>query len=163
MWQNDFWLFATAWQAEWVIPVAGVAAAAVALGVGRSFVRGRRRAQENSAKNRSTDPFFQGSVTEQRVALRRKGNCVGVQIRAAPGEGPEHSGWVADRSVGGLCLQTESPLEPDTTWQIRPRNAPEGTPWVDVEVRSCAMEGGTWKVGCKFIKTPTWNILMLFG
>jgi hypothetical protein len=165
MWQHHFWVFAVAWQAEWIVPAVGVAMAAVALGVGRSFVRGRHRpkGEEATAKNRLADPYFHGSLTEQRVAARRSGNAVSIQVRDPEGKGPEQQGWVVDRSVGGLSLELENALEPGTTWQVRPRNAPTGTPWVTVEARSCVMEGGTWKIGCKFDKTPTWNILMLFG
>jgi hypothetical protein len=165
MWQHDFWILAAAWPVEWVVPAAGVTAAVVALSVGRSVVNSRRRRQENaaSAKNLLADPYFHGSLNEQRIAARRSGNAVGIQIRDPEGKGPEEPGWVVDRSVGGICLQVDSPLDPGTTWQVRPRNAPTGTPWVAVEVRSCVMEGGAWKIGCKFDKTPTWNVLMLFG
>jgi hypothetical protein len=162
----EFWVFAVAWQTEWVIPAAGVATAVVALGVGRSIVRGRRRSQQTddvATKNLLTDPYFHGSLTEQREAARRAGNSVGIQVRDPEEKGPEQSGWVVDRSVGGICLQLDNPLEVGTVWQIRPRNAPTGTPWVTVEVRNCVMECGAWKIGCKFEKTPTWNVLMLFG
>jgi hypothetical protein len=181
MWQHDSWVWAVAWQLEWAIPAAGVAAAAVAFSVGRSLVRGRRRQRAGStseerqqtgnaagvqvcdAQGQEKDPYSFGSATEQRGAVRRSGNAVGVQVRNPEDKGPEQPGWVVDRSVGGLCLQMDSPLKPGTTWQVRPRNAPSGAPWVAVLVRNCAEEGDTWKIGCQFVKTPTWNIRMLFG
>jgi hypothetical protein len=153
------------WYLEWVIPTAGVAAAAVAFAVGRSLVRVRPRQQPAAERstNPRTDPYVEGGQTEQRAALRRTGHAIGVQIRDPKGQGAEQSGWVVDRSVGGLCLQLDSPLEIGAALLVRPRNAPPGAPWVAIEVRSCLMEGGMWKIGCKFDKTPTWNILMLFG
>jgi hypothetical protein len=109
------------------------------------------------------DPYALGSLSEQRLAPRRTGNAIGLLLRDPEGKGPERSGWVLDRSVGGLSIQLDGALEPGTVWQVRPRKAPEGTPWIKVEVRSCVMEDGAWKIGCQFEKTPTWNVLMLFG
>jgi hypothetical protein len=162
MWQLDWTQFAIAWQSEWSIPAAGVAAAVLAFGIGGMLFRSTVRRRSMADKNLHAAPIFQGSPPEHRAALRRSGNSVGILLQS-PNGGPEQTGWVVDRSVGGLCLHLSSPLEVGTTCSVKPSNAPSNLPWVPVEVRTCNLEGGTWKVGCQFLKTPTWNIMMLFG
>jgi hypothetical protein len=36
-------------------------------------------------------------------------------------------------------------------------------PWIPIEIRSCRADGNEWEVGCRFLKPPPWNDLMLFG
>ena len=44
-----------------------------------------------------------------------------------------------------------------------PAHAPPMTPWTEVEVRSCRQKKDGYEVGCQFVKTPPWSILLLFG
>ena len=37
------------------------------------------------------------------------------------------------------------------------------TPWVDVEVRMCRALKDGYELGCQFVKTPNWSILLMFG
>ena len=46
---------------------------------------------------------------------------------------------------------------------VRPRTAGTTVPWVQVEVRSLRQDAGFWEVGCEFVQTPPWNVLLLFG
>ena len=71
--------------------------------------------------------------------------------------------WVIDRSVGGLCLDSHTAYKEGTQLFLLPANAPETTPWVDVEVRSCRPSKDGYELGCRFVKTPPWAILLLFG
>ncbi len=46
---------------------------------------------------------------------------------------------------------------------VRAANSSRGTPWIQIEVRSCRETGEDWELGCQFVKTPSWNVLLLFG
>jgi hypothetical protein len=72
-------------------------------------------------------------------------------------------GWVLDRSMGGMCLQTSVEFNPGTQLAVLPVNAPTMTPWVDIEVRTCREIKDGFELGCQFIKTPNWSILLMFG
>jgi hypothetical protein len=72
-------------------------------------------------------------------------------------------GWVVDRSTGGLKLCFEGPLAGGTVLNVRLWNAGGVAPWVQVVVRYCYQENDHWKVGCQFVKTPPWSVLLMFG
>jgi hypothetical protein len=128
----------------------------------------RRRARasadtaDGSAAAGEVDVFVHGSRSERRLAPRRRGNTVEVLVTDQSGQ-PPLSGWIVDRSVGGLGLLMEKPFKEGVQIGVRPRNASEATPWTSVEVRSCRARDGEWEVGCRFVRTPPWNVMMLFG
>ena len=66
-------------------------------------------------------------------------------------------------SVGGLCLLVEKALPEGTMWRVRACSAPDSTPWAEVEIKTCRPEKGDWEVGCRFVQTPTWAVLLHFG
>ncbi len=72
-------------------------------------------------------------------------------------------GWVLDRSMGGIGIQSAKQIEPGTLLAVLPVNAPEMTPWVDIEVRTCRENSGGYELGCQFIRTPNWSVLLMFG
>jgi hypothetical protein len=116
-----------------------------------------------AAPEPSIDPFVEGVFGEKRAALRRQGNPVAVLISDAKAAATPYYGWVLDRSVGGLLLSVETAVAVGTVMSVRPTNAPETAPWVQVEVKHCQEEGRTWRLGCQFLKTPSWGVLLLFG
>jgi hypothetical protein len=143
----------------------GIAAAGVALLCGR-LLAGRRRRLEPQVKpeREQRDPFVYGSATEKRSALRRRGNPVKVELSDAEATQEPTEAWVVDRSVGGLCLQVDKgPVPVGTILSVRVSGASRGVPWTQVEVRSCREEGKVWELGCQFLKTPAWSVLLLFG
>jgi hypothetical protein len=109
------------------------------------------------------DPFVQGSATEQRRAHRRGGNPVEVLLAAEQETTPAWRGWVVDRSVGGLCLCVPQEFDQGTCLRAMPVNAPEFTPWTELEVRSCRSSTEGYEIGCQFLRQPTWSVLLLFG
>jgi hypothetical protein len=109
------------------------------------------------------DPFVQGSASEQRGAHRRTGNPVEVHIRLPKAEQPQLHGYVMDRSTGGLCLRVDQPVQPGTMLHVRPVNAPPITPWVEIEVKSSRQTQDGWELGCQFLRTPPWALLLMFG
>lgn len=110
------------------------------------------------------DPFVHGGTTDRRHALRRGGNPIAVIITDAEGQGEPLRGYVLDRSTGGLCLAVPEPVEEGSVISVKTTNAPQTTPWIQVEVRNCRpISDSEWELGCKFEKTPPWGILLLFG
>jgi hypothetical protein len=114
-------------------------------------------------KDPEYDPFMQGSASEQRKAYRRGGNPVQVLIRRPESALEPVRGLVLNRSTGGLCLSVEGMVAEGTILEVRPGNAPPITPWVEVEVRTCRRTQDGWEVGCQFVRTPPWALLLMFG
>jgi hypothetical protein len=151
------------WQ-TWAIPVAGLCAAWLTLFAGRFFLaRWRAGRAEQTAGGPVHDPFDHGSVTERRAAPRREGSHVEVLVRGAEAAQEPVRAWVIDRSMGGVCLLLNEEAAPGTVLSVMPRRAPPGTPWVHAEVRSCKREKDGYEVGCRFVRTPPWAVLLLFG
>lgn len=149
----------------WAVPAIGLVAAGLTFAVG-VVVAGRRRVpppRPKVAAPAEPDPFVEGSKSERRLAVRRQGSLVAVLVADADGKGTPAEGLVADRSVGGLCLQLPAAVAPGTLLSVRPRSAPPIVPWTQVEVRSCRQEGAAWEAGCQFVRTPPWSILIQFG
>jgi hypothetical protein len=154
----------------WAIPVIGVLVASLAFLVGRRWLAAPTApAAENPVEGPATplltmtSALAKPSRPERRSAPRRKaGNRVEVYLTDDSRETPL-MGWVVDRSVGGLRLNVEGPLSEGTILNVRPRKAPQTAPWLAVEIRSCRPEGSAWEVGCRFLKPPQWNDLLLFG
>ena len=114
-------------------------------------------------KKAEYDPFAQGSPTEQRKAFRRTGNPVDVHYALPDNKKQTNLGWVFDRSVGGLGLVTAENFASGTVLAVRPVRSGEATPWVEVTVRSSRPADGGFELGCQFVKTPPWSVLLLFG
>jgi hypothetical protein len=147
----------------------GLTCACAALVLGNRALAKRRRAKpppppaEKPTPEGQHDPFVQGSACERRSALRRSGRTVRVLLSDGDYRDEPFEGWVIDRSVGGLCLCANEVVQPGVRLKVMPENAPPETPWVEVEVRSVREEDGQQEIGCKFVKTPPWGILLLFG
>jgi|ERR1051326_1865819 hypothetical protein len=152
---------------ELVVPIAiGVSVSGLALAVGRVFLGKRRRAASRSggeATAENFDPFVEGSKSERRSSVRRRGNPVAILIGDDKGERELGRGWVVDRSMGGLCLSCDIPLESAQVVTVKPVSAPGSVFWTQVEVRSCRHADDAYEVGCRFVKTPSWNQLLYFG
>jgi hypothetical protein len=154
---------------EWLFALgAGLACTGLALVVGRAVLARRSSApvadnhEANPADNH--DPFEQGSLKEQRKAYRRsQGGAIEVLLSDAASRAQPRHGWVVDRSVGGLRLAVLSPLAEGAVVTVRPATAPPSVPWVEVEIKSCQVTKNGWEVGCQFVKTPPWAVLLLFG
>jgi len=147
----------------WAILAAGLAAALLTLWTGRFVLAQWRRRVRPTADAPEYDPFEQGSVSERRAASRRKGNPVEVLITDADAALEPVRGWVINRSIGGLCLLMSEELAPGTLLSVKPRQGPFGTPWVQAEVRCCNKDRSGYQVGCEFLRTPPWAVLLLFG
>lgn len=110
-----------------------------------------------------SDPFVQGRYQERRGAARRGGNPVAVLISDEEAEAEPIRGFVLDRSTGGLCIAVDAEIETGTILSVRTANAPQTTPWVQVEVKNCRRNGREFEIGCQWLRTPPWSVLLLFG
>jgi hypothetical protein len=151
----------------WTIPVIGLLVASLAFLVGRRWLVPRpppapAKVVEEVASTLVTAKRTSKSQPDRRAVPRRKGNCVEVFL-TDDSKGPPILGWVVDRSMGGLCLIVEKPLKEGSILNVRPRQAPQTAPWTAIEIRSCRPENVEWEVGCRFLKPPHWNDLLLFG
>jgi len=107
-------------------------------------------------------PDSESPELDRREAPRRR-KQVKVLVTDAEGRGEPATAWVIDRSVGGLCLSVSQETAPGTMLGVRPAGAPQEVPWVAVEVKSCRPVENTWELGCQFLRTPSYGVLMLFG
>jgi hypothetical protein len=150
----------------WAIPIIGALVASLAFLAGRRWLVPRPAVAtpppEEPTNLVTAQLGKQKSTPDRRSSPRRKGNRVEVflteDLKRAPIEA-----WVVDRSLGGLCLIVDKQLAEGSVWQVRPRQAPQTAPWLAIEIRSCRAEGGEWEIGCRFVKPPQWNDLLLFG
>jgi len=143
---------------------------AIGMGVGlcavtvSKLVFERKKPRRRKPEQAVPDPFTAGSHSEQRKSYRRQGNPTGVFIALPDQKDKPMEGWVLDRSMGGICLQANSEFAPDTQLAVLPMNAPTMTPWVDIQVKTCRpLDDEGYELGCQFIKTPAWSILLMFG
>jgi hypothetical protein len=154
----------------------GAVAAALVFVIGRFFMVGRQVGAEIEEDSYNLNPrpeldeqeeqgdvFTHGSTMDRRQALRRGGNPVAVLLTDEDAEAEPIRAYVLDRSTGGLCLAVPEAIDAGTILSVRATNAPPTTPWVQLEVRNCRAVGNEFELGCKFVKTPPWSILLLFG
>jgi hypothetical protein len=64
--------------------------------------------------------------------------------------------------MGGLGLESDVHLKLGTIVGLRPSRTGQHSPWVQVEIMTCDGEGNTWRVGCRFVRTPPWSVMLLF-
>lgn len=121
------------------------------------------QAPPTAGSNPGTGTAPPAAASNQRAAPRRAGNPVPVLL-SVPGSGAEPlQGWVLDRSSGGLRILIDQPFKADSLLNVRPTKAHSSFPWIEVEVRSCQPERGSYNVGCQFTRKLTWAELQMFG
>ena len=99
---------------------------------------------------------------ERRSWPRRK-RAIQVVLQDAAGEEDPFPAWIMDRSIGGLGLSVDQPLETGTVLRVRRATAPTDVPWVDIQVKSVRTKENTWEVGCQFTRSHSLDVLMQFG
>lgn len=102
-------------------------------------------------------------LEERRLSPRRRKLLRVLLIHAGSSSKVPFPGWVVDRSLGGMCLSVDHPIDAGEILIVRRPNAPDKTPWVELCVQSLRTKEDTWEIGCSFVRTPTWEILIQFG
>jgi hypothetical protein len=141
------------------LPIA--AAAIVAMPLLWLFVPSRRAAAPPPADG--PPPVTPPYAAEQRRSYRRSGNSIGVLYKLPEQKTGPVQASVHDRSIGGVCLVTHEAVPVGTVLSIRPTQADDIVPWVEVEVCTCRPAEDCYEVGCRFVKTPPYSIMLLFG
>jgi hypothetical protein len=148
----------------WIAIVIGLVAGGATLFTGRLVLRwvgGSAAVPAIPTRDNSFQVIPQS--VEMRSANRRGGNAVAVFVADPQKTEEPQRGWVVDRSAGGLCIAVENPVDAGANLRVRVCNAPVTVPWAELEVKSCRKDGNHWEVGCQFVITPSYNVLMLFG
>jgi hypothetical protein len=147
----------------WTIPVAGVLAAGLAFVTGSLFFGRRNGSAKPALAPPTAAPSPPSAPTDRRTSHRREGTDVEVLISDAEVKTTPVQGWVIDRSLGGVCLRAPTSFPVGAILSLRPCSAPSVAPWVQVEVKSCRQMVDAWEVGCQFLRTPPYSVLLLFG
>jgi hypothetical protein len=150
----------------WILPVGGgTVATLLAFYLLHSMLSHRRPKEAEPEETEAQIKPRTGikSAQDRRTNLRRAGNSVSVFISDADARKEPWQGWVIDRSAGGLCITTEQIIPAGTILSVRSSNASTGIPWVQVEVKNCRFVGKEYELGCQFVKTPPWSVLLMFG
>jgi hypothetical protein len=100
---------------------------------------------------------------DRRATTRRQGNVVSVTLTGPQGREHSLSGWVMNRSGGGLCLLVDEEVSPGTVLTVTPHLGLTAFEWIQVEVKSCRPERKSWLLGCQFIEKLSWDDLRPFG
>jgi len=88
---------------------------------------------------------------------------VRVQVTDADAKMPPISAWVSDCSLGGLCLSVKEETPIGTILSVRPASAPPGVHWIQIEVKSQRRFETIWELGCQFVRTPSYSVLLMFS
>ncbi|OAI55116.1 hypothetical protein AYO44_02970 [Planctomycetaceae bacterium SCGC AG-212-F19] len=101
--------------------------------------------------------------SEQRTAVRRKGNPVPVLLSNDGATIEPFQGWVLDRSTGGLRILVDQPVGVGTVLSVRPSKTHGSFPWIQIKVRSCKPERTSYAIGVQFVVKPAWGEMQAFG
>jgi hypothetical protein len=131
------------------------------------MMRDRKQAEDAllNAQIRDRAGFWDESVEQtsnRRIRLRRTGASVQLHYRLSDGS-PRLPAVVLDRSVGGLRLNLDDEIPVGTYLFLLPDQAPSGVPWAEAKVVWCKPVVGGHELGCEFVDSVPWNVLLLFG
>jgi hypothetical protein len=91
-------------------------------------------------------------VTSPKRRQTPRGRGAPSRILILDKNGPKEpfSGWVINRSIGGLCVSLLQPLEEGSTLSVRPAKDPLDDVWYEVLVKYCRATDTGWEMGCEF-------------
>jgi|SRR5712692_9651017 len=121
---------------------------------------GQAVAEVDSSSSASTAASTESA--DRRSWPRRK-RAIQVVLQEAGGAGEPFPAWVMDRSIGGLGLSIDQPVEAGTILRVRRPTASADIPWVEIQVKSVRIKETTWEIGCQFTRSLTFDVLMQFG
>jgi len=102
-------------------------------------------------------------LAEKRKTLRREGNPIPVRMsRDLEGERSEEA-FVVDRSTTGMQIWSKRRIPAGAMVRVKAHNAPDGTPWVFVQVCRVGKNRKFYELGCQFTQDVPWSVLLLFG
>lgn len=111
----------------------------------------------------SQSPASEELNPQDRREAPRTRRQVRVQVTDADGKNPPINAWVSDCSLGGLCLSVKEETPVGTVLSVRPSTAPPSVPWVQIQVKSQRRFESVWELGCQFVRTPSYSVLLMFS
>jgi hypothetical protein len=144
------------------VAAVGVSAAGLALFFGKRLLRPPEDSGDGEQPTGRIDFALPSSPVERRTSPRRRGNAVAAHL-ADDSDATPAEVWVVDRSLGGLCLLAEMPVEAGSRLRVRPRHTSGNAIWTPIRVRSCHRDREGWMLHCQFLQIPPMNVLLLFG
>jgi hypothetical protein len=108
-------------------------------------------------------PSSSSEAERERRSWPRRKRAIQVVLQDAAGEGDPFPAWIMDRSMGGLGMSVDQPIEEGTILRVRRATAPADVPWVEIQVVSVRIKENAWELGCQFTRSLSWDILMQFG
>jgi eukaryotic-like serine/threonine-protein kinase len=100
---------------------------------------------------------------ERRKAVRRAGNPVSVELRDVPGRSEPLRGWVLDRSVLGLGVLLDEPLEVGSVMNVLSLGPAGSERTFRLRIIYCVPQKASWRVGCQFLEALSYGDVRLFG
>ena len=157
--------FDLSWLSEYSHYVVGCGVAMFVLVVMMSRWRKRAQLRKPHQSTQSNDDWAtpDASFGNRRSSIRLEGAPVEISVSCTAFQNTTQQAWVVDRSTGGLRLTIDKGISPGTTMRIMAVNAPKNTEWVTLLVRSCKPIDSHFELGCEFVQTPPWSVLLLFG
>lgn len=122
---------------------------------------GRRRAQQPPVTGPERNGHFPvGVYVDRRSVPRRGGNPAPVLV-TSDSLGSQH-GVVLNRSTKGLCIAVKIAPNVGEVLSVLPAEVVDA-PTVQVRVCNCRPVQGGYHLGCEFLQTPPWGVLLHFG
>ena len=86
-------------------------------------------------------------------------------IMILDGKGPNEpfSGWVINRSIGGLCVSVVQPIAEGAVLKVRPAKDMMDDVWCEVLVKYCRATDTGWEMGCEFQGRGGSNTMLKFS
>ena len=115
-----------------------------------------------SVPRRPITPIRKGQSrrADRRADPRRSGNPVAVFLYDRTDSEKIGEGRVVDRSMGGVCLSTANHWAVGSQFNVRPLTHRNPLPSIALEVCNARPDPVAWRLGCCFVKRPSWSVLM---
>jgi len=108
-------------------------------------------------------PAAPPQVVQTSHSFHRSGNPIPVLIAVTGVDEDATSGWVVERSLGGMTLMLDQEVPLGT--QVRVRNARPActrSSWTAATVKQIHPVGSSFKLVCRFVEKPSWEQMQQF-
>jgi hypothetical protein len=144
----------------WSVPVAGFICTGLVLMGGR-WLMARRHVPESQPNEHN--PYSTVISPKRRQTPRGRGAPSRILIFDKNGPKEPFSGYVINRSIGGLCVSLVQPLEEGSILSVRPAKDPRDDVWYEVLVKYCRATDTGWEMGCEFQGRAGSNTMLKFS
>lgn len=144
----------------WSVPVAGLICTGLVLMGGRWLLARRHPHPE---PEEPLNPYQALSTPKRRQTPRGRGVPSRILILDEKGPKEPFSGWVINRSIGGLCVSVVQPIEEGALLKVRPAKDNMDDVWYEVLVKYCRSTDTGWEMGCEFQGRGGSNTMLKFS